>query len=129
MWFDRWRFAGLFFSLVFASCGLFLLDINSRWCHSEAPEINISLAQYLEEKHGRVLPPFDDDEQVAFTIEAYFESVRKAVSGLKRWNVRRFLTLGHFAFGRLCDVSKILRPHFGQHILYRTSWSEASLGE
>ena len=92
--------------------------VGGRKCFSvsastEAPEINISLAQYLEEKHGRVLPPFDDDEQVAFTIEAYFESVRNAVSGLKRWNVRRFLTLGHFAFGRLAmfqDLEASLWP-------------------
>lgn len=65
------------------------------------PEINLSLARLLERDYGRVLPDFEVDEDGAASVEAYLEQVRETIDGLRRWQVRRTMVLGHFAFGRL----------------------------
>ncbi|WP_159726874.1 DUF4011 domain-containing protein [Methylosinus sp. Ce-a6] len=68
---------------------------------SEAPETNVTLIKYVEDEHGRVLPDFETDEETEISVEAYLSLVEKAIENLPGWRVRRFLTLGHFAFGRL----------------------------
>ncbi len=67
---------------------------------SEDAAHNITLAKKLEQ-FGRVLDPFDASESTARPIEDYIERVRRGVDGLPNWKVRRYLILGHFAFGRL----------------------------
>jgi len=64
-------------------------------------ETNLSLQKLLEERYNRELPNFvvEEDETLA-SIEDYLDHTRIAIEGLKRWNIRRWLVLGHFAFGR-----------------------------
>ena len=73
---------------------------------SEAASHNVTLKKRLEEM-DRVLPDFEADSDVAHPIEAYFSGVRAAINGLPRWRIRSFLTLGHFAFGRLAMFQDI----------------------
>jgi very-short-patch-repair endonuclease len=64
-------------------------------------ESNLSLQKLLETDFHRKLPSFEggDDEGLA-SIEAYFDQVEAAIKDLGRWQIRRWLVLGHFAFGR-----------------------------
>jgi very-short-patch-repair endonuclease len=67
-----------------------------------AAEINVSLQKFLETERGRVLPDFETtDTDDADAIENYFAQVHASIEGLKRWQVRRWLVLGHFAFSRI----------------------------
>lgn len=66
---------------------------------SEQADGNMSLAKKLEAL-GLVLPVFDPAEGAKTPIEDYFTEVNAVVSALPGWKVRRWLTLGHFAFGR-----------------------------
>ena len=64
-------------------------------------EANLSLQKFLEQKHGRSIPDFgSDEEENVPSVEAYIDTVKKAVEDLPRWQVRRWLVLGHFSFGR-----------------------------
>jgi very-short-patch-repair endonuclease len=81
--------------------------IHSIRATSEEPEINVTLAEYLREKENRKLPEFDSGEESKAPIEEYLALVAEAVEGLPNWRVRRFLTLGHFAFGRLAMYKDI----------------------
>lgn len=64
-------------------------------------ESNLSLQKLLETEFHRKLPSFEggDDEGPA-SIETYFDQVQEAIKDLGRWQIRRWLVLGHFAFGR-----------------------------
>lgn len=66
-------------------------------------ESNLSLQKLLETNVAfhRKLPAFEngDDEKVG-SIEGYFDGVREAITGLGRWQIHRWMVLGHFAFGR-----------------------------
>lgn len=69
---------------------------------TESPaESNLSLQKLLETEFHRKLPSFEgsDNEGLA-SIEAYFDLVQEAIKDLGRWQIRRWLVLGHFAFGR-----------------------------
>ena len=66
-----------------------------------AGEANLSLQKLLEEKYNRELSNFESEEDdFLASIESYLERTRNAIDGLKRWHIRRWLVLGHFAFGR-----------------------------
>ena len=66
-----------------------------------AAEANLSLQKLVEKDHKRKIPNFVVDEDGGIgSIEDYFDLVREAIYGEKRWNIRRWLVLGHFAFGR-----------------------------
>lgn len=66
-----------------------------------AAEPNLSLQKLIEKNFDRKLPPFETmDEEDAGSIEAYLESVRATIKDLSRWQIHRWLVLGHFAFGR-----------------------------
>ena len=90
----------------------------------DVPETNITLAKYLAEKIRRDLPSFEPEETQVFPIESYFSAVEKAIDGLQRWKLRRFLTLGHFSFGRLAmyqDLDPADRePHPSSHFLVQS---------
>jgi len=74
----------------------------------------VTLKKRLEELH-RVIPEFDAETDVEHPIEAYFAGVRAAIQGLPRWRIRCFLTLGHFAFGRLAMFQDIDPKQWGIH--------------
>ena len=66
-------------------------------------ESNLSLQKLLETNVAfhRKLPAFENgDEEGVGSIEAYFDGIREAITGLGRWQIRRWMVLGHFAFGR-----------------------------
>jgi Protein of unknown function (DUF4011) len=65
-----------------------------------AAEANLSLQKLLEKNFNRKLPDLEtgEDEKAA-SVEDYLERVRAAIQGLTRWQVHRWLVLGHFAFG------------------------------
>ncbi len=64
-------------------------------------EANLSLQKLLEQVYKSDLANFEvDDEGKTASIEDYLGLTQSAAEGLKRWRVRRWLVLGHFAFGR-----------------------------
>ena len=63
----------------------------------EETDVNETLSERLSRDFGLRLPPFEDDDKP----ETYFKSVEKVIEGKKRWRVRRFVVVGHFAFARL----------------------------
>jgi very-short-patch-repair endonuclease/DNA polymerase III delta prime subunit len=73
---------------------------------SEAPEINVTLAKYVEDLHLS-WPEFEPDDDSSAPVETYFSQVAKAIDGVQRWKLRRFAILGHFAFGRLAMYQDI----------------------
>lgn len=86
---------------------------SGRWGYylvgtADSPEINLSLQKLLEAKFGRQLPNFEIVEDEAWaSIEKFIEQANQAVLGLNRWSVRKWLVLGHFAFGRLSMYSDL----------------------
>ena len=80
-------------------------------------EANLSLQKLLETNFGRKLPDFAaDDEDTPGSIEAYVEQVKAAIDGLKRWQVRRWLVLGHFSFGRFAMYSDLEPQKWGDPV-------------
>ena len=66
-----------------------------------AAESNLSLQKLLEKNFRRTLPTFDGgEEEKVGSVEAYLDEVRSAIKDLGRWQIHRWLVLGHFAFGR-----------------------------
>ncbi len=66
-------------------------------------ETNLSLQKLLETNAAfrRELPAFEGgDEESVGSIENYFEGVKEVIQGLERWQIHRWMVLGHFAFGR-----------------------------
>ena len=61
----------------------------------------MSLQKLLEQNFARKLPQFENenDDEIG-SIEKYLEDVTSAIEGLKRWQIRRWMVLGHFSFGR-----------------------------
>ncbi len=70
----------------------------------------------MERYFGRVLPEFEiEEEEGAGSIEAYFDQVQEAIEGLKRWRFRRWVILGHFAFGRLAMFADLDPDRWKDH--------------
>lgn len=88
---------------VFSVCG-----------SADALETNVTLEKYVEQ-FSRSLPTFDGEGEDEVSIKDHFERVTKAVEGLKRWRVRPFLVLGHFAFGRLAMYEDLNPERWGLH--------------
>ncbi len=86
-------------------------------------EANLSLRMLLEQKFSRTLPEFDteddaDDGDNLGSIEAYIDQVKMTIDGLKRWQVRRWLVLGHFSFGRFAMYSDLESQKWGEPAVY-----------
>lgn len=82
---------------------------------SEEPEINLSLRELLLRRPPDVprnLPEFDTDVD---DVESYFAKVQQAIEGLKDWRIERYLTLGHFSFGRLVMFSDLDSQNWSMH--------------
>ena len=78
--------------------GKAVYSISAREGEAEA---NLSLQKWLEKDFDRTLPDLQLNEAEAdISIEEYLDNAKAAVDGLKRWQVRRWLVLGHFAFGK-----------------------------
>ena len=82
---------------------------------AEAPEINLSLKKRIERDFNRLLPDFAADEDEHETVEHYLAAVQTAIAGQKRWRIRRQLTLGHFAFGRLAMYAELEPDKWEKH--------------
>ena len=64
----------------------------------ESATANVTLAVFLRQNFGLELPAFDTDD----SPESYFEKVDNEICGhRRRWRVRRFLTIGLFAYSKL----------------------------
>ena len=83
-------------------------------------EANLSLQKLLEQKHDRQIPDFgsDDEEDESASVEGYVEQVKKGVEGLKRWNVTRWLVLGHFSFGRFAMYQDLEPKNWEDHVAH-----------
>ena len=89
--------------------------VYSVTAREEAAEANLSLQKLLEQKFSRALPDFDSDEEAdTRSIETYLAKVKAAVEGLKRWQVRRWIVLGHFSFGRFAMYSDLEPQKWGE---------------
>lgn len=87
-----------------------------------AAETNLSLQKLLEKNFNRKLPNFEaGEDENADSIESYLERVRTATQGLARWQVHRWLVLGHFAFGRFAMYADLnpdnWKIHPTEHLL------------
>ncbi|WP_084572943.1 DUF4011 domain-containing protein [Methylocapsa aurea] len=79
-------------------------------------EVNLSLQKVVEKDFNRALPDFECSEDDPFgSIESYLEKTRAAVDGLKRWGIRRWLVLGHFAFGRFAMYADLNPENWTEH--------------
>ena len=83
-------------------------------------EANLSLQKLLEQKHGRQIPDFgaDDEEDESASVEVYVEQVKQAIEGLKRWQVTRWLLLGHFSFGRFAMYQDLEPENWKDHVAH-----------
>lgn len=92
-------------------------NVYSLAASEETAETNLSLQKLLETNAAflRKLPPFEaGEEEAAASIEAYFEGVKKAIQGLNRWQIHRWMVLGHFAFGRFAIYSDLNPENWAQ---------------
>jgi hypothetical protein len=79
----------------------------------ETVEANLSLQKLLETNFDRKLPAFETpDEESSGSIEGYLDVVRAAITNLKRWDIHRWLVLGHFAFGRFAMYTDLNPDHW-----------------
>jgi hypothetical protein len=79
----------------------------------ETAEANLSLQKLLETNFDRKLPAFEmPEEESSGSIEGYLDVVRAAITSLKRWDVHRWLVLGHFAFGRFAMYADLNPEHW-----------------
>jgi hypothetical protein len=62
-------------------------------------EVNLTLKERLLADFGLALPDFNAEE--GDTPEHYWIKVEEAIHDRQRWRIRRFVTIGLFAFGRL----------------------------
>ena len=77
-------------------------------------EANLSLQKLLEKEFNRALPDFQVSETEAVaSVEQYFGRVKTAIEELKRWQVHRWLVLGHFAFGRFAMYADLAAENWG----------------
>jgi very-short-patch-repair endonuclease len=77
------------------------------------PDVNLSLMKKLESVDV-ILPDFKADDASKTPIEDYFAAVTGAISDKQGWRVRRWLTLGHFAFGRLAMYTDLAPENWGE---------------
>ena len=72
---------------------------NYRLCGTgEAATANLTLAVHLRQHFGLQLPEFDADD----SPESYFTKVEDEICAhRRRWRIRRFLTIGIFAYSKL----------------------------
>lgn len=87
----------------------------------EDPEINLTLSERMNADFGFRLPEFGEDE----TPSSYFARVRALIEQRRRWCVRRFITVGNFAFARLVmyrdlDQSNWVKQPLAQHSVVRS---------
>ncbi|WP_114945276.1 DUF3320 domain-containing protein [Microvirga calopogonii] len=82
---------------------------------AETADANLSLQKKLERDFGRQLPGFESDDEANSSVEGYFARVTDAIKGLKGWNVRRWMTLGHFASGRFAMYADLASENWSNH--------------
>jgi hypothetical protein len=92
---------------MFAPVLLHQIDIERKLVYSkyqynigslgEESDVNETLSERLGRDFGLRLPSLEEDD----TPEVYFSKLEKVIEGKKRWRVRRFVVIGHFAFARL----------------------------
>jgi len=63
----------------------------------EEPQVNLTLAARIAADFKLELPELGEED----TPETYFAKVAVALAKKQRWRVRRWVTIGHFAFARL----------------------------
>ncbi|MCZ8158898.1 MAG: DUF4011 domain-containing protein [Rhizobiaceae bacterium] len=99
----------------------------------EQAEVNVSLMKFMDKQFGRTMPDFETEEDQELSVESYLAEVTKAIDGLKRWRVRRWMVLGHFAFSRIAiyedtNIEK-WRVHPAEHSLIGSILSGYEEGE
>jgi very-short-patch-repair endonuclease len=82
---------------------------------AESADTNLSLQKRLQKDFNRTLPEIEEDDEEVGSIETYFQRVTDAVEGLKNWKVRRWLTLGHFSFGRFAMYADLDPENWPNH--------------
>jgi len=82
---------------------------------AETADANLSLQKKLERDFGRQLPDFEGDDESTLSVEGYFARVTDAIKDLKGWNVRRWMTLGHFASGRFAMYADLAAENWSKH--------------
>lgn len=82
---------------------------------AEVADSNLSLQTKVQREFARQIPDLEISEEEAGSVEAYFAKVSEAIEGLKGWHVRRWLTLGHFAFGRFAMYADLAPANWDVH--------------
>lgn len=80
----------------------------------DGAQTNVALAERLRRDFGISLPEISTDE----TPESYMSRVAEIVAPMKRWRVRRWMTLGLFSFARISMYHDLDRDRWvGEHAL------------
>ncbi len=77
------------------------------------PEDNLSLRKRIDKDFGLKLPEVATDAEVGFSVESYLAEVEARIAHMKGWRIRRFLTIGHFVFGRLAMYADLDHQQWG----------------
>ena len=76
----------------------------------ESATANVTLAVYLRQNFGLQLPEFGTDD----SPESYFDKVNEEICAHRqRWRIRRFLTIGLFAYSKLAIYRDLDRKSWG----------------
>lgn len=67
----------------------------------DGADSNLSLQKKLERDFGFTLPHPKKDPEEDISVEDYFNRLSRAIKAFPSWKVHRWITLGHFRFGRL----------------------------
>jgi len=82
---------------------------------AEGADTNLSLRKRVHKDFNRTLPDFQEDDETIGSVEEYFENVAIAVEGLANWKLRRWITLGHFSFGRFAMYADLAPENWSIH--------------
>jgi very-short-patch-repair endonuclease len=82
---------------------------------ADTADANLSLQKKLELDFGIAFPELSVETQDQHGVEGYFEHVREAIADQNQWRVRRWLTLGHFAFGRFAMYADLAADSWPEH--------------
>jgi len=82
---------------------------------AEGADTNLSLRKRVQRDFNRAIPAFQEDDETLGSVEVYFQQVHSAIEGLTNWKVRRWVTLGHFSFGRFAMYADLVPENWAIH--------------
>ncbi len=82
---------------------------------AEGADGNLSLQKKMERDFGLKFPDFGADDETIPLLEEYFAKVAETIESQNGWRVRRWVTLGHFSFGRFAMYADLAAENWIEH--------------